>query len=152
MLDSGNALFQVPGQKDDASLRRAELILSTMGQLGTIAMAVGQRDLNWGHRALKANAEKAKVKVLSANLLGDDGKPLFPASTIAHTEIASIGVIGVSPVGVSPTVPGVRGEPVVPAVLAEAKRLKGKVDALVVLAAIPYADALASSRRPRSAG
>ena len=50
-----------------------------------------------------------------------------------------VGLVGASPEG---PLNGAEGKPVIPAVLAEAKRLreKDKVDVVVVLAAVPYVD------------
>lgn len=142
VLDAGNALFRAPGMTDPMSLKRADFILAAMGKVGTFAMAVGARDLGAGPVALKAGAEKAKVKLLSANLAGSDGKLLFAPSATVGVGAVKVGLIGVSPAGLELSVPGVKGLPVVAAVGSEAKALKGKVDLVVVLAAVPYADAL----------
>ncbi|MHB8879524.1 MAG: 5'-nucleotidase, partial [Myxococcaceae bacterium] len=141
-MDSGNALFRLPGLNEANDLKRADFVLSRMGKLGTFAMAVGARDLNAGPAALKSGADRARVKLLSANLTGKDGKPLFPASAITLVGGVKVGLIGVSPPGPIAGVPGVQGLPVIAAVASEAKSLKGKVDLVVVLAAVPYPDAL----------
>lgn len=140
LVDSGNALFKFPGASDAAARARAELILETMGKLGTLAMAAGERDLNLGADFLKARAEQAHLKVLSANLTAD-GKPPFPASTVSKVGGVKVGLIGATRPGRF-TSPGLEAGPVVPAVLAEVKRLRPSVELVVVLAAVPYADAL----------
>jgi 2',3'-cyclic-nucleotide 2'-phosphodiesterase (5'-nucleotidase family) len=142
VVDSGNALYRVIGVDDAMAVKRADFIMAKMGQLGTFAMAVGARELNVGPAALKAAAEKSKVKLLAANLVGADGKPLFPGSAVITVGAVKVGLIGVSPPGPYPGVKGVQGLPVVAAVAREAKALKGKVDLVVLLAAVPYADAL----------
>lgn len=146
LVDSGNALFRAPGLTDDASKARAEFILGTMGKLGTAAMAAGARDLVLGVDFLKQTAARSKVLVLSSNLVGADGKHLFPGSTVVDAGGVLIGLVGVSPVGPVDKSPGVQGKAAAPEVMEEVKRLKGRADAVVVLAAMPYADVLQLSR------
>jgi 2',3'-cyclic-nucleotide 2'-phosphodiesterase (5'-nucleotidase family) len=143
VLDAGNALFKASASSDDVSRRRAELLLRTMGQLRTAAMAVGARDLAAGPEFLKKTAAKAKVRLLSANLVDDRGALLFEPSM--RTSIAGIrvGVLGISPLQSGAQM---RGTPPVQAALAEARKLKGKVDLIIALAAVPYADALQLSK------
>lgn len=114
-----------------------------MGELGTVAMAAGARDFNEGVQFLKENAAKAKVAVLSANLRRA-GKPMFSASITKRIGGARVGLIGVSPPGKMPQT-DLEGLPVREA-LAEARRLRPKVDVIVVLAAVSYADALQLSK------
>ncbi|MBK7865062.1 MAG: 5'-nucleotidase [Archangiaceae bacterium] len=134
VLDAGNALFRAPGLDDDASKKRAKFVLDTMATLGTQAMAVGDRDLVAGLPWLLEAARGSKLKLLSANLRGADQQAPFEGSTVLKAGALKVGVIGASPAktGIPPLV----------GVLEEVKKLKGKVDLTVVLAAMPYADAL----------
>ncbi|MFP2928158.1 5'-nucleotidase [Pyxidicoccus sp. 3LG] len=155
VMDAGNALFKSrdSGEAPDAKAR-AELLLSQMDAQGTVAMAVGARDLVLGVDFLKSRTKKAKLKLLSANLVDGQGQLLFPASTVAEAGGVKVGVVGVSPATDKPVSagPGAKGKPaptrqglpVQPAVAAEAKRLREqeKVDVVVVLAAVPYDEAL----------
>ncbi|QQR42523.1 5'-nucleotidase [Myxococcus xanthus] len=155
VLDAGNALFKSrdSAQAPDARAR-AELVLSQMDAQGTAAMAVGARDLGFGVGFLKKQTRQAKLKLLSANLADAQGKLLFPASLVTTVGGVKVGVVGVSPAMAKPipvglAVPGqaqeqVQGLSAQPAVAAEAKRLreKSKVDLVVVLAAVPHAEAL----------
>jgi 2',3'-cyclic-nucleotide 2'-phosphodiesterase (5'-nucleotidase family) len=155
VLDAGNALFKSrdSGEAPDAKAR-AELLLSQMDAQGTTAMAVGARDLVLGVDFLKKGTKKAKLKLLSANLVDGQDQPLFPASLVTDVGGVKVGVVGVSPatsgpVAAGPPVKGrptpmMKGLPVEPAVTAEVKRLRQqeKVDVVVVLAAVPYDDAL----------
>jgi 2',3'-cyclic-nucleotide 2'-phosphodiesterase (5'-nucleotidase family) len=141
VLDAGNALFKHPQSTGDAKEReRAELLLAQMDALGTAAMAVGARDLTLGLELLRKKTQGSRMKLLSANLVDKQGKALFPASTVLTAGGLKVGVVGVSPEGV---LPEAQGQPALPAVLAEAKRLrqKDKVDVVVVLAALPHATA-----------
>lgn len=142
VLDAGHALFKTSSSDDAVSKKKAEFILKTMGELGAIAMAVGSHDLSGGIDFLRNTAKKAKVKVLSSNLTLK-GKLAFEPSTVVTVGEARIGLVGIGPAaGSVARVPGLVGGPPVPAALAEAKKLREKVDAVVVLAAVPLADAL----------
>jgi 2',3'-cyclic-nucleotide 2'-phosphodiesterase (5'-nucleotidase family) len=155
VLDAGNALFKSrdSGEAPDAKAR-AELLLSEMDANGTAAMAVGTRDVVLGVDFLKKGTKKAKLKLLSANLVNAEGKPYFPGSFVADVGGVKVGVVGVSPAttGLEPAGPAVKGTPqpmmkglpVLPAVTAEVKRLRaqGPLDAVIVLAAVPYDEAL----------
>jgi len=143
VLDAGNALFKASVSSDDASRRRAEFILRAMGQLRTAAMAVGARDLVDGPEFLKKTAAKAKVRLLSVNLVDDRGALLFEPSMRTSISGIRVGVLGISPLQSGGRM---RGNPPVQAALAEARKLKGKVDLIVALAAVPYADALQLSK------
>lgn len=141
LLDAGNALFKGT-DSDEASKARARLILETMGELRTAAMTVGPRDLSAGPGFLKSTARKANVKVLSANLTLN-GKKLFEPSIVLTEGGKRVGVVGVGPA--FPSLehhPGLVGAPPVPAAVAEARKLEGKVDVVIVLAAVPLEDAL----------
>ena len=155
VLDAGNALFKSrdSGGAPDAKAR-AELLLAQMDAQGTTAMAVGARDLVLGVDFLQKGTKKAKLKLLSANLVDAQGKPYFPASLVTDVGGVKVGVVGVSPASEQPQPAGpavkgkpqpmLKGLPVQPAVAAEAKRLREqeKVDVVVVLAAVPYDEAL----------
>jgi 2',3'-cyclic-nucleotide 2'-phosphodiesterase (5'-nucleotidase family) len=148
LLDAGNALWKVGAPADADTRKRAAFVLTTMGRLGTAAMAAGARDLVAGAGWLRAQAERAKVPVLSANLVDPKGKPLFPASTLVEIAGKKIAVIGATPAS---QFEGARGGPIAAAVIAEAKKVRPKSDVVVVLAAVPYADALQLSREAGNA-
>lgn len=145
LLDSGNALFRDPGRSADPLVRqRAELVLEQMEALGTAAMAVGERDLSLGLSFLKKATGRKKLKLLSANLVDKAGKAPFTASTVLEAGGLKVGVVGISPEGTPTGEPGLKGRPPREAALAEARRLRqaGKVDVVVVLAAVPYQEAV----------
>lgn len=145
LLDAGNALFKETAS-DEASKEKARFILETMGELQTAAMAAGPRDLSAGPDFLKSTAKKANVKVLSANLTRN-GKKLFEPSTVLTQGALRIGVVGVGPELASlEGHPGVVGTPPIPAAIAEARKLTGKVDLVIVLAALPLEQVLQLSK------
>ncbi|HEY8207740.1 MAG TPA: 5'-nucleotidase [Myxococcaceae bacterium] len=144
-VDAGNALFETAFTLNPNSKAKAELILKSMGELKTAAMAAGARDLTMGPEFLAQTARRAGVPVLSANLT-KEGKLIFPASTVVTVNGVKIGLLGISPAVTLERFPGVHGEPPVRAALEEAKKLRGKVDLLVALAPISWADALQLSK------
>ncbi|HYO56692.1 5'-nucleotidase [Archangium sp.] len=149
VLDAGNALFKSPTPGGDPKEKeRAGLLLEQMDALGTTAMAVGARDLTLGTDCLARATKGRTMKLLSANLVDAAGKPLFPASTVATGGGVKFGLVGLSPEGPVTPQKGVVGSPPVPAALAESRRLreKEKVDVVVVLAAVPYQDAVKLSQ------
>jgi 2',3'-cyclic-nucleotide 2'-phosphodiesterase (5'-nucleotidase family) len=148
VLDSGNALFKTPMPGEPKEKERATLLLEQMDALGTTAMAVGMRDLTLGLDFLTRGTKGRKMKLLSANLVDAGGKPLFPASTVVTVGGVKFGLVGLSPEGPVANQQSVVGRPPVPAGVAEARRLrqKEKVDVVVVLAAVPYLEAVKLSR------
>ncbi len=101
LMDAGNALFREPGRPTDAlAPKKAELVLEQMEALGTVAMAVGHRDLSLGLPYLqKATRGLKKLKPLSANLVDKAGKAPFAASLVVEAGGLKVGVVGVSPEG-----------------------------------------------------
>ncbi|RKG66752.1 5'-nucleotidase [Corallococcus sp. CA054B] len=145
-LDAGNALFKTLADGQDAK-PRAELLLEQLDAQGYAAMAVGQRDLVLGVDFLKKKTKGAKLKLVSANLVDAKGQPLFPASVVTTVGGLKVGILGVSPEsadGAAVLPAGVRGLPVGPAVTSEVKRLRQKeqVSLVVLLAAVPYVEAV----------
>ncbi|MFE8600715.1 bifunctional UDP-sugar hydrolase/5'-nucleotidase [Archangium violaceum] len=145
VLEAGNALFKFAAKGSDPKEKeRATLLLETMDALGTTAMAVGERDLTLGADFLTRASKDRKMKLLSANLVDAGGKPLFPASTVVTVGGVKFGLVGLSPEGPVPGQKGVVGRPPMPAAIAESRRLRTqeKVDVVVVLAAMPYMEAV----------
>jgi 2',3'-cyclic-nucleotide 2'-phosphodiesterase (5'-nucleotidase family) len=147
LMDAGNALFKEPTRPTDPlAQQRAELVLEQMEAQGTLAMAVGERDLSMGLDYLRkaTRAKSRKLKLLSANLVDKAGKAPFPASLVVETGGVKVAVVGVSPEGKLAGEPGLTGRPPKEAALAEARRLREarKVDVVVILAAIPYQEAV----------
>ncbi|KFE69636.1 5'-nucleotidase [Hyalangium minutum] len=147
LMDAGNALFKEPSRSTDPLVQqRAELVLDQMEAQGTVAMAVGTRDLSQGlaylQKATKAHSKK--MKLLSANLVDKSGKAPFAPSLVVEAGGLKVGVVGVSAEGTPPGEPSLTGRPPKEAALAEARKLRQsrKVDVVVVLAAIPYPEAV----------
>lgn len=148
LMDAGNALFREPTRPAEEAMarKRAELVLEQMEAQGTVAMAVGERDLSLGLAWLQGATKgpKKKMKLLSANLVDKNGKAPFPASTVVESGGLKIGVVGISPEGTSAGEPTLKGRPPREAAIAEARKLREarKVDVVVVLAAVTYTEAM----------
>lgn len=141
VLDSGNALFANAGVASDADRKRATFVFNVMDELGTRAMAVGQRDLSSGTAFLEGLAKGKKLKLLSANLQRD-GKRLFDASTIIDVNGVKVAIVGLTTPGpVAPNEPNVAALPTVEAAKAAVAAL-GPHDLTVIMAATSYADAM----------
>jgi 2',3'-cyclic-nucleotide 2'-phosphodiesterase (5'-nucleotidase family) len=147
LMDAGNALFrETTRQTEPLVQQRAELVLEQMEAQGTVAMAVGERDLSQGlaylQKATKTHSKK--MKLLSANLVDKAGKAPFAASMVVEAGGLKVGVVGVSPEGVPAGEPTLKGRPPIEVALAESRKLRQskKVDVVVVLAAVPYQDAV----------
>jgi 2',3'-cyclic-nucleotide 2'-phosphodiesterase (5'-nucleotidase family) len=145
VLDAGNALFHVPQPDGSASNKhRARFILSAMARSHTDAFAVGARDLNAGVAWLAEQVKAAHVPALSANLELPNGTRPFPGSVVLSAGGKKLGVVGA-------TAPATYGtataRPALHPVRAEVKALRARgVDAVVLLAAVAYPDAIALAR------
>jgi 2',3'-cyclic-nucleotide 2'-phosphodiesterase (5'-nucleotidase family) len=147
LMDAGNALFREPTRQAEPLVQqKAELVLEQMEAQGTVAMAVGERDLSQGLAYLQkaTRGPKKKMKLLSANLVDKAGKAPFAASMVVEAGGLKVGVVGVSPEGAPAGEPSLKGRPPKEAALAEARKLRQsrKVDVVVVLAAMPYQEAV----------
>lgn len=147
VFDSGNALFKQTGLNDEKAQARAKFILQKYGALGVKAMAVGARDLNATAPWLAREAAAAKVELLSVNLFGSDDKLVFKPSLIAEEGRVKVGFIGATAVGPHGDL---NARAALPLIKAEALKLRSKVDLIVVLAAVSYADSLQLSNELKS--
>jgi 2',3'-cyclic-nucleotide 2'-phosphodiesterase (5'-nucleotidase family) len=145
LMDAGNALFRDKERREETLVhQKAELVLEQMEAQGTLAMAVGERDLSQGLPYLQKATRGRKMKLLSANLVDKVGKAPFASSMVVEAGGLKVGVVGVSPEGAPAGEPGLKGKPPVETALAEARKLRKtkKVDVVVVLAAVPYQEAV----------
>lgn len=66
-----------------------------MNAAGYDAMAPGNHEFDWGAENLQTIVKDAEFPILAANILGEDGKPLFGSNTIFTTKSGlKIGVFG----------------------------------------------------------
>lgn len=76
--------------------RRARLLTTAYGRIGTTALLPGELDLALGLPLLQRLAKQAHVPLVAANLYGRDGKRLFEADRIVEAAGLAIGVFGVT--------------------------------------------------------
>ncbi|MFL5306167.1 MAG: multiheme c-type cytochrome [Polyangia bacterium] len=85
-----------PGLVDAAAREaRARLALRAYRRMGVDAITVGERDLAVGAAKWRALCDEAKVPVVAANIVGADGKLIFPGQRIVHAGDTAVGVFGV---------------------------------------------------------
>ncbi len=146
VVDVGNGLFRSTGVASETDKARAQLIMSTLGLTRVAAMAVGPKDLSAGYEFLRDEARKANVPLLSANLDFAGTRPFVPSVEKKVGPVKAV-FIGLSAPGNSYGLPGVTGAPPGEALEAELQRSAAGADLVVVLAALPYADALQLATR-----
>ncbi len=80
-----------PGEVD----RRLKLLLTSLARIGVTAFAPGESDLFIGAARLRALAQKAKVPVVSANLVDEKGHRYFDADRIVVAAGLKVGIFGI---------------------------------------------------------
>ena len=97
-LDAGDA-FQAKYDVMEIDRKQVEaavdVYLTVFEAMGLQGYNIGDRDLALGLTQLKALEKKAKFPILSANVVGTDGKPIFKPSIMLTAAGKKIGVIGV---------------------------------------------------------
>ena len=80
-----------PGERD----ARALLALRAYHRMGVDAVTVGERELALGAAKWRDWCNETKVPVVAANVVGADGKALFPAYRVIRAGEVTVGVFGV---------------------------------------------------------
>jgi hypothetical protein len=89
-----------PGVDDEPSLdsaartARAQQALQAYRRMGVDVITVGERDLALGPPKLRVLCDQAQIAVVAANIVGDDGRALFPPHRIVRAGAAPVGVFG----------------------------------------------------------
>ena len=85
-----------PSWADPAARKdRAALVLRAYRRMGVDAITLGERDLALGPEMLRALSKETRVPVVAANILGSDGRPVFPPDRIVRAGAETVGVFGV---------------------------------------------------------
>ena len=122
-------------------------VIAAMNGLDYAAAALGNHEFNYGLEALERAYAQARFPVVCCNVLKPDGQPWFPPSIVIERDFADrsgaarrpkVGVIGVAPPQIAQWDEAhVRGRlitiDIVEAARAEARKLRGRVDLIVVL-------------------
>jgi hypothetical protein len=98
-VDAGDV---APSAEDETTLAapaareaRARVALRAYRRMGIDAITVGERELALGVAKWRSLCDEAKVPVVAANLIGEDGRALFPADRIVRAGDVSVGVFGI---------------------------------------------------------
>jgi hypothetical protein len=105
-VDAGDiapAVGDGPDLADEAGREsRARLALRAYRRMGVDAVTIGEREIALGVVKWRAWCSEMKVPVVSANVVGDDGKTLFPSEIVIRAGDVAVGVFGVLDLGVEP--------------------------------------------------
>ncbi|MDR1726454.1 MAG: hypothetical protein LBT74_00750 [Acidobacteriota bacterium] len=143
IVDSGD-LFnedeEIPESVEKSAKLKAELFVDIYKAIGIDAVNVGELDLVLGIDYLKELSAKHDFPLVSANLVGADGKPIFKPYVIAKAGGKNIGIMGL--MGDTSGLPAKVGEitggaatvtDAVKAAEAVVAELTGKVDYIIAL-------------------
>jgi hypothetical protein len=121
----------VSGEQGIIEMYRSRFLVRTMVEAGFDAVAVGERELNFGVRTLRSHAESG-LPLICANLY-QDGTRMFPAFTVKRIHGARVGIVAL--LGQSPReLDGVElRDPVIEG-RAAIKRVRRECDCVILLA------------------
>lgn len=101
LLDAGDHFFRswnLPDRDLPQARATARFLSQTLGQMGGVAVAVGERDLALGTSFLKRTAAEAGLKLLAANLVhAASGTVAFDAWTLVERGGVKVGIVGLAP-------------------------------------------------------
>lgn len=100
VLDAGDHFFRTPlvSPRDEAQAKEtARFLASTMKMMNTAAMAVGERDLAFGLRELRALEKESGATLVSANLVfASSSTRAFAQYALVERSGTKIGIVGAS--------------------------------------------------------
>ncbi len=133
-LDAGLLLLSAgdfSGSSGIVEMYRARFLAETMTELGYDAVAVGERDLNFGVRTLKEYAERG-LPLICANLF-EGGERVFPPFLITKVHGKRVGVLAL--LGTSPReLHGLEIRDPVAEGRDAIDRMRGRADCIILLA------------------
>lgn len=136
-VDAGDLFFKVPTvppQESAAHAKQADLLGEAMKQFHLDAMGVGELDLTLGVDFLKSLAARDGITLLSSNLVGKDGKPVFETRLVREVHGLKVGLVA----AISPKIPLVdpdlKAEDPLTVLRPLVHELRPRVDLLVLLA------------------
>jgi hypothetical protein len=134
VVDAGNLFWPsrvTPGKPPDPGEleRRARLLATGYGRMGTTAYTPGARDLGLGVALLARLAKQAGLPVISANLRGPGGALLFEADRIVTAAGLKVGLFGVT---AAPGVAGVEAGDPAEAARDEVRALRARGASVIV--------------------
>lgn len=98
LVDAGGFVRDMP---DEKALEQSKALLTGLGQMGYLAVNVAFTDLALTPAELQETAKAAGVELVSANLLDENGEPVFAPYVVKEVVLADgsalkVGVIGVT--------------------------------------------------------
>ena len=99
LLDSGDTIEGTPVEAlvfHGAIPDHGDPIIRAMNLLRYDAMAVGNHEFNFGFERLEKSRREARFPWLSANIVGQEGKPAFAPYVVREISGARIGVLGLT--------------------------------------------------------
>jgi 2',3'-cyclic-nucleotide 2'-phosphodiesterase (5'-nucleotidase family) len=99
LLDSGDTIEGAPVEAlvfSGSIPDRGDPIVRAMNLVGYDAMAVGNHEFNFGLARLRRSQGEAKFPWLSANTVGEGGKPAFEPYTVREIAGVRVGILGLT--------------------------------------------------------
>jgi len=99
LLDSGDTIEGSPVEAlvFSGAIRDAgDPIIRAMNLIGYDAMAVGNHEFNFGLERLEKSRRQARFPWLSANIVGEDGKPAFAPYIVRVVAGLRVGILGLT--------------------------------------------------------
>ena len=99
LLDSGDTIEGSPVEAlvfSGAIPDRGDPIVRAMNLVRYDAMAVGNHEFNFGLERLEKSRREARFPWLSANTVGEDGKPAFPPYLVKVVAGVRVGILGLT--------------------------------------------------------
>jgi 2',3'-cyclic-nucleotide 2'-phosphodiesterase (5'-nucleotidase family) len=143
ILDAGDLFFTTPDLYDSNRVSekyRASVIVTGYEQIGCDAINVGQYEFGGGEKFLLETAGSTQIPFISANLINSQtNQLLFNPYIIIEREGLKIGVIGLTNL-LPETIKNIRADDYITAGKSMIKKLKNKVDIVVMLVNANRAD------------
>lgn len=93
VFDAGNSLWS---DYPLTAKTKGKIVIEAMNAMGYTAAVLGERDLLLGEEDLRARIQEAQFPILSANVLGSDGKLLAKPYVVLEIQGHRIGVLGLT--------------------------------------------------------
>lgn len=99
LLDSGDTIQGAPMQA--LAFRRgggegSDPTVRAMNRIGYDAMALGNHEFDFGRARLEESRKEARFPWLSANIVGENGRPAFPPYVVRTIDGIHVGILGLT--------------------------------------------------------
>lgn len=122
-----------------SSIFKGRSTAEAMREIGYQISAVGNHEFDYGMTEFDENRAASKIRYLSANIIGKNMKPVFPASQVIEREGSRLAFIGVTTeelrqVSFPANLKDLKTVQALGSVQREIRRLKGEADTVIVIA------------------